>query len=79
MSNTPSNPHTAAFEAWTAYKAWMQANLGLAETMRDSRTGILSHQAQKQEVAALKAEADRLLVAAMQKLREARAAMPWRS
>jgi hypothetical protein len=39
----------------------MQANLGLAETMRDSRMGILSHQEQKREVAALKAEADRLL------------------
>jgi hypothetical protein len=69
MSNTLRNPHAAAFEAWTAYKAWMQANLGLAETMRDSRMGILSHQAQKQEVAALKAEADRLLAAAMKQLR----------
>jgi hypothetical protein len=44
--------------------------------MRDSRIGIPSLEAQKQEVAALKAEADRLFAAAMEKLREARAAMP---
>ena len=42
----------------------------MAEPMRDSRMGILSHQAQKQEVAALKAEADRLLAAAIKQLRE---------
>ena len=65
MSNTARNPHSAAFEAWTAtYNAWMQANRRLAEAMRDSRMGILSHQAQKREVAAMKAEADRLLAAA---------------
>jgi hypothetical protein len=54
----------------------MQANRRLAEAMRDSRMGILSHQAQKREVAAMKAEADRLLAAAMKQLRESRTATP---
>jgi hypothetical protein len=74
---TPRNPHTAAFEAWTdAYNAFMQANRRMGSAKRDSRMGIPSHQAQKEEVAALKAEADRLLAAAMKQLRESRAAMP---
>jgi len=45
----------------------MQAKLGLAEAMRDSG---------QKEVAALKAEADRILAEAMKQLRESRGASP---
>ena len=71
MSNTRTDPVSDALEAWKEV-----ANRHLAEAMRDSRIDIPSLEAQKQEVAALKAEADRLFAAAMEKLREARIAMP---
>jgi hypothetical protein len=70
MSNTRADPVNAALEAWKE-----AANRHLAEAMRDSRMASPSQEAQKQAVASLKAEADRLFAAAMEKLREARAAM----
>jgi hypothetical protein len=76
MSSTHTDQVAAAFEALKeANNAWVQANRRLAAAMRDERMDILSLQARKEEIAALKADADRLLAAAMQKLREAREAM----
>jgi len=75
MSSTHTDPVAVAFDAWTeAHNGYVHADRRLAAAVRDARMGILPHQALEQEVVALKAEADRLLTAAMEKLRVARAA-----
>jgi hypothetical protein len=65
----------AAFALWQeAYKRWVAADRRVAEENQNA-TGAIP-QALEDDVAALKDESDRLLAAAMEALRKARAAMP---